>query len=213
MGTTGSGKSEAIEAAALQRASGFEELAQLARPALVRAAYAVTGRREDAEDAVQSSLVKAMGAWQRVAGQERWRQQAYVRQIVVNTCRSGWRKWGARVSVGDMPELVQPPRTEAVDDREMVRQALDRLPARQREVLLLRYYEDLSEAEIATRLGCASGTVKSSAARALRALRDMLPEYSGQPPAGSRRSASDDKTPPGTAPLAPGPGPVALKSA
>jgi len=69
-----------------------------------------------------------MGAWQRVAGQERWRQQAYVRQIVVNTCRSGWRKWGARVSVGDMPELVQQPGTDAVDDRELVRQALDRLP-------------------------------------------------------------------------------------
>jgi len=161
---TGPGEAGTIETATLQEAIGFEELAQSARPALVRAAYAVTGRREDAEDAVQSSLVKAMGAWQRVAGQERWRQQAYVRQIVVNTCRSGWRKWGARVSVGDMPELVQQPATDAVDDRELVRQALDSLPARQREVLLLRYYEDLSEAEIATRLGCAPGTVKSSAA-------------------------------------------------
>jgi hypothetical protein len=71
-----------------------------------------------------------------------------------------------------------------VDDRELVQQALARLPARQRDVLLLRYYEDLSEAEIALRLGCAPGTVKSSAARALRALRDMLPEYSGGRPAG-----------------------------
>lgn len=130
MRTTGPGEAGTFEAAAIQEAIGFEELAQSARPALVRAAYAVTGRREDAEDAVQSSLVKAMGAWQRVAGQERWRQQAYVRQIVVNTCRSGWRKWGARVSVGDMPELVQQPATDAVDDRELVRQALDRLPSR-----------------------------------------------------------------------------------
>jgi len=215
--TTGHGEAGTIEAAALQEAIGFEELAQSARPALVRAAYAVTGRREDAEDAVQSSLVKAMGAWQRVAGQERWRQQAYVRQIVVNTCRSGWRKWGARVSVGDMPELVQQAGTDAVDDRELVRQALDRLPVRQREVLLLRYYEDLSEAEIAARLGCAPGTVKSSAARALRALRDMLPEYAGQ------GVGSTGMTSPGafhapiaagiTAPDAPAPGPVALKSA
>jgi RNA polymerase sigma-70 factor (sigma-E family) len=158
-------------------AMGFEELAESARPALVRVAQAVTGRREDAEDAVQASLLKAMGAWPRVAGQERWRQQAYVRQIVVNTCRSSWRKWGSRVSVGDLPELVQVPKTDDVDDRELVRQALARLPSRQREVLLLRYYQDLSEAEIAKRLGCAPGTVKSSAARALRALRDMLPEY------------------------------------
>jgi RNA polymerase sigma-70 factor (sigma-E family) len=158
---------------------GFEELAQSARPTLLRVAQGVTGRREDAEDAVQSSLLKAMRAWQRVAGQERWRQQAYVRQIVVNTCRSGWRKWGSRVTVGEMPEPVQSAGTDELVDRELVRQALGRLPARQREVLILRYYEDLTEAEIASRLGCAPGTVKSSAARALRALRDMLPEYAG----------------------------------
>jgi RNA polymerase sigma-70 factor (sigma-E family) len=211
--TTGPGEAGTIEAATLQGAIGFEELAESARPALVRAAYAVTGRREDAEDAVQSSLVKAMGAWQRVAGQERWRQQAYVRQIVVNTCRSGWRKWGARVSVGDMPELVQQPGTDAVDDRDLVRQALDRLPVRQREVLLLRYYEDLSEAEIATRLGCAPGTVKSSAARALRALRDMLPEYAVQGVGSAGAPTSGAFHGPMTAPEAPAPGPIALKSA
>jgi RNA polymerase sigma-70 factor (sigma-E family) len=174
---------EEQEVGAPTGAIGFEELALSARPALVRAAQAVTGHREDAEDAVQASLMKAMGAWPRVAGQERWRQQAYVRQIVVNTCRSSWRKWGSRVSVGDLPELVQVPKTDAVDDRELVRHALARLPARQRQVLVLRYFEDLSEAEIANRLGCAPGTVKSSAARALRALRDLLPEYAG--PAGA----------------------------
>jgi RNA polymerase sigma-70 factor (sigma-E family) len=210
---TGPVEAGTIEAAALQEAIGFEELAQSARPALVRAAYAVTGRREDAEDAVQASLVKAMGAWQRVAGQERWRQQAYVRQIVVNTCRSGWRKWGARVSVGDMPELVQQPCTEAVDDRELVREALDRLPPRQREVLLLRYYEDLSEAEIAARLGCAPGTVKSSAARALRALRDMLPEYAGRPQTATGEPTSTALLAPVPGPGLAGPGPVVLKSA
>ena len=147
----------------------------------MRVAEAVTGCRQDAEDAVQASLLKAMAAWPRVAGQEHWRQQAYVRQIVVNTCRSSWRKWGSRVSVGDMPEQVQADRTSSVEDRELVREALSRLPRRQREVLLLRYFEDLSEAEIARRLGCAPGTVKSSAARALRALRDMLPDYGSAP--------------------------------
>ncbi|MDA8300861.1 MAG: SigE family RNA polymerase sigma factor [Actinomycetota bacterium] len=173
---TGCGQAEAAQSAGAGPVC-FEELAQSARPALVRVAHAVTGCREDAEDAVQASLLKAMGAWPRVAGQEQWRQHAYVRQIVVNTCRSGWRKWGSRVLVGDMPELAQAPATEASDDKALVRQALARLPERQREVLLLRYYEDLSEAEIAARLGCAPGTVKSSAARALRALRLMLPEF------------------------------------
>ena len=170
-------ETDAIETAASDDAIGFEELVGAARPTLLRAAYSVTGRHEDAEDAVQSSLLKAMRAWQRVANQERWRQQAYVRQIVVNTCRSGWRKWGSRVAIGDVPETVNAPETDTIDDRELLRQALARLPARQREVLVLRYYEDLTEAEIAKRLGCAPGTVKSSAARALRALRDMLPEY------------------------------------
>jgi RNA polymerase sigma-70 factor (sigma-E family) len=156
------------------------ELAQSARPTLVRIAHSVTGCREDAEDAVQSSFLKAMAAWPRVATQEEWRKQAYVRKIVVNTCRSGWRKWGARVVVGEMPELSQAPAVEAFDDRALIHQALARLPARQREVLMLRYYADLSEAEIAQRLGCAPGTVKSSAARGLRAMRAMLPEF--EPP-------------------------------
>jgi RNA polymerase sigma-70 factor (sigma-E family) len=184
-------EASAEEAGVVEGDVAFEQLARSARPALLRAAQAVTGRREDAEDAVQASLLKAMNAWPRVAGQEHWRQQAYVRQIVVNTCRSGWRKWGSRVAVGDAPELVQRPGTDAVDDRELVRQALMRLPARQRDVLLLRYYEDLPEAEIALRLGCAPGTVKSSAARALKALRDMLPDYAPEgPPAGSPRPPS-----------------------
>lgn len=174
MGTTGSEVGRTGGGAVLTDAMGFEELAQLARPALVRAAHSVTGRREDAEDAVQASLMKAMAAWPRVATQERWRQQAYVRQIVVNTCRSGWRKWGSRVTVGDVPEMAQWSRTDLVDDRELVRQALATLPERQRQVLVLRYFEDLSEAEIASRLGCAPGTVKSSAARALKALRDCM---------------------------------------
>lgn len=184
--TIGTQEAELNTVAAFASANGFDELAQAARPALVRAAHAVTGRREDAEDAVQASLLKAMGAWPRVAGQERWRQQAYVRQIVVNTCRSSWRKWGARVSVGDMGELVQlvgADSADAADDRALVNQALERLPSRQRDVLVLRYYEDLSEAEIATRLGCAPGTVKSSAARALRTLRGMLSEHSSGPAA------------------------------
>ncbi len=123
-------ETDAIETAASDDAIGFEELVGSARPALLRAAHSVTGRHEDAEDAVQSSLLKAMRAWQRVANQERWRQQAYVRQIVVNTCRSGWRKWGSRVAIGDVPEIVDAPETDTIDDRELLRQALARLPAR-----------------------------------------------------------------------------------
>jgi|SRR5579875_246349 len=173
------------------RGACFADLAQSSRPTLVRIARSVTGCREDAEDAVQTSLLKAMAAWPRVARQEQWRQQAYVRKIVVNTCRSGWRKWGARVLVGEMPELPQTSGTEGLDDRALLRQAIDRLPARQRDVLLLRYYADLSEAEIAQRLGCAPGTVKSASARALRSLRLMLPEL--EPP-GSLAGAGELKS-------------------
>ena len=205
-------ETDAIETAASDDAIGFEELVGAARPTLLRAAHSVTGRHEDAEDAVQSSLLKAMRAWQRVANQERWRQQAYVRQIVVNTCRSGWRKWGSRVAIGDVPETVNAPETDTIDDRELLRQALARLPARQREVLMLRYYDDLTEAEIAKRLGCAPGTVKSSAARALRALRDMLPEYAavGMEPTGGGVTAAETAAGPGSP--RPG-GPEVLKSA
>ena len=204
-------ETDAIETAASDYAIGFEELVGAARPTLLRAAHSVTGRHEDAEDAVQSSLLKAMRAWQRVANQERWRQQAYVRQIVVNTCRSGWRKWGSRVAIGDVPETVNAPETDTIDDRELLRQALARLPVRQREVLMLRYYDDLTEAEIAKKLGCAPGTVKSSAARALRALRDMLPEYAvGMEPTGGGVTAAETATGPGSP--RPG-GPEVLKSA
>gem|GEM_PF-747357 len=163
---------EATGPAQLAGGQGFEDMARSAWPALVRTAHALTGHRAEAEDAVQASLLKAMSAWRRVEGQERWRQQAYLRQIVVNTCRSSWRKWGSRLYPGEPPELGQPARTAPVEDRVIVQEALARLPARQRAVLVLRYYEDLSEAEIAARLGCAPGTVKSSAARALKALRD-----------------------------------------
>jgi len=168
------GQGDHVRAVDFEPGAGeFGEFAATARPTLVYAALSVTSRHADAEDAVQASFVKAMGAWQRVAGQEPWRQRAYVRQIVVNTCRSSWRKWGSRVVVGDIPE-VTPAYADPVEDRELVRTALARLPARQRAVLVLRYYEDLPEAEIAERLGCAPGTVKSSASRALRALRDAL---------------------------------------
>jgi RNA polymerase sigma-70 factor (sigma-E family) len=175
-----------LGASGAEGANEFEELARVARPRFVYVAQGITGDRADAEDAVQTSFVKAMGAWPRMAGQERWRQQAYVREIVVNTCRSNWRKWGSRVHGGDLPELAHQPSTDAVEDRELVRQALALLPARQRAVLVLRYYEDLSEVEIAKRLGCPPGTVKSSAARALRTLRDLLAECEG-PDAGDQR--------------------------
>ena len=160
MQTIGSAEAEVIAVGSSEGTMGFEKLARLrGRP--WSALPGGDGVRAGQRRSVQASLLKAMAAWPRVAGQEHWRQQAYVRQIVVNTCRSSWRKWGSRVSVGDMPEQVQADRTSSVEDRELVREALSRLPRRQREVLLLRYFEDLSEAEIARRLAARPGLSKA----------------------------------------------------
>lgn len=138
---------------------------------LLRTAYLLTQDWALAEDLLQSSLVKAWSAWSRIDGDP----EPYVRRILVNTHASWWRRrWRAELPRDVLPEPSPTGESgphDRLDEREQLWQALRRLPARQRTVLVLRYFEDLSEAEIADTMGCSLGTVKSQASRALAKLR------------------------------------------
>ena len=140
-------------------------------PRLFRTTYAVAGDRGTAEDALQSAY-KAYASWRRVRGAEN--PEAYVRRMAVNEVLTARRRawWRTERSVADPPEPPPAPSSESrVGDRDGVWAAVSSLPARQRAVIVLRYYEQLSEAEIADVLGCSRGTVKSQAAAALAKLR------------------------------------------
>jgi RNA polymerase sigma-70 factor (sigma-E family) len=146
----------------------FDEFVRDRAPHLLRLAQLLTRDHGHAEDLLQTALVRSWSAWRRIAGDP----EPYVRQVLVNTYAS----WRGRRWHGERPSAVLPeppgavPHT-AVDDRDQVWRALDRLPRRQRAVLVLRYFEDLPEARIADTLGMPVGSVKSTAARALAALR------------------------------------------
>ena len=155
---------------------GFAAFAAEARPALVRLAQA-NGRDDDAEDAVQAALVGVMRAWPRLAGQPLSHLHAYARRAVTNTCRTQWRRYGSRIVLGDVPEgpaegaVYEGP---AYEDRAALREAVARLPLRQRTVLWLRYAVGLPDTEIAERVGCSPITVRTASARGLRSLRAEL---------------------------------------
>jgi len=147
----------------------------------LRVAVLLTGDWAAAEDLVQASLAKLYRAWPRLdTGAD---PGAYLRRIMINTHRSWWRaRWRRETPVAVLPER---PVDEDIADRQalgaLVRQALAALPRQQRAVLVLRYCEDLPEAEVAGLLGCTAGTIKTHAHRGLRALRDLLgAEFDGQ---------------------------------
>ncbi|SNT64431.1 RNA polymerase sigma-70 factor, sigma-E family [Asanoa hainanensis] len=148
---------------------GFEDFVVGRSPRLLRTAYLLTRDWALAEDLLQTALARAWEAWSRIDGDP----EPYVRRIIVNTYASAWRRrWRGELPTADLPE---PPGAADphghLDDRDSLWRALGRLPRRQRAVLVLRYFEDLSEAEIAEALGCSIGTVKSQASRAVAKLR------------------------------------------
>lgn len=149
---------------------GFAEFVVARQAALLRTAYLLTGHAQDAEDLVQTTLVKVVPQWRRIADNP----EAYVRRVLVNENVSRWRRrrWREQ-STGELPEELShdPDRAELI----AVREALRTLAPRQRAVLVLRYYEGLSEAEIAGTLGISPGTVKSQARDGLARLRQALP--------------------------------------
>jgi RNA polymerase sigma-70 factor (sigma-E family) len=151
----------------------FEEFVAATSPRLHRAAYAITRDHHRAEDAVQAALGKAYARWKRVVRTER--PEAYVRRMVVNEVLS----WRRRSSSSELPSERTPDTAvagpeAAYAESDAVWQALGRLAPRQRAVIVLRYYEQLSEAEIAEALGVRPGTVKSQASAAMAHLRALL---------------------------------------
>ncbi|MFF3624554.1 SigE family RNA polymerase sigma factor [Streptomyces sp. NPDC002467] len=138
---------------------------------LVRTAYLLTGDPHDAEDVTQSALAKAYRSWRRVSRMDS--PEAYVRRMLV-TCNSDrFRKRRVRERLTDaVPDTsVRDNAVAWADERSVLMDALAGLPARQRAVVVMRYWEDLSEAETADVLGCSPGTVKSQASKALAKLR------------------------------------------
>ena len=143
----------------------FEEYVAARRGALLRTAYLLTGSGDDAEDLVQVALIKAVPHWKRIADHP----EPYVRKILARESVSRWRRRRWReVPTGQLPETsVDGPSADRVE----LQQALARLAPRQRAVIVLRYYEDLTEVETARVLGISVGTVKSQARDALARLR------------------------------------------
>jgi RNA polymerase sigma-70 factor (sigma-E family) len=157
---------------------GFEEFVAVASPRLLRTAFLLTRDAGHAEDLLQTALARAWRAWHRVNGDP----EPYVRRIIVNTHATWWRRrWRGEEPTGELPELPGESPQDAVGEREWLWQALGRLPRRQRTVLVLRFYEDLTEAQVAALLGCSVGTVKSQASKALAKLRldDSVTTFEG----------------------------------
>lgn len=154
---------------------GFEAFVAARRPALLRTAYLLTGQHQDAEDLVQVALAKTVPHWAKVAA----RPEPYVRQVLARESVSRWRarRW-RETSTDDLPDVVAPDAglEDRLDDRALLRRALAGLAPRQRAVVVLRYYDDLTERETAESLGIAVGTVKSQARDALARLRVLLPD-------------------------------------
>ncbi len=150
----------------------FGEFVAASYAGLVRTAYLLTGDRGHAEDLVQQCLLAAYRTWPGIAEPE-----AYVRASMVRLA-TRWRarRWRGEVPTDPLPDVSPGPGAgedpaTAVPDAVLVRRALGTLPASQRAVLVLRYFDDRSEAEIAEILRCSVGTVKSRTSRALATLR------------------------------------------
>jgi RNA polymerase sigma-70 factor (sigma-E family) len=149
---------------------GFREFFELRYGELLRTAYLLTGSSHAAEDLVQSVLLKAMDRWDSIS-----EPLPYVHRMMVNQRISIWRRIGSRELLTDiLPTPVAPDSVDRLAQRDELLSALDKLPARTRAVLVLRFWLDLSEADTAAMLGCAVGTVKSQSSRGLARLREIL---------------------------------------
>lgn len=148
----------------------YEEFVTTRAQALLRYGFVLTGNADDAADLLQESLIRLRGAWGRVLNKND--PEGYVRKIMARQHISVWRRRRREHLMGAVPERHYDDRgLERAESDPRLWEALAVLPRRQRAVLVLRYYEDLSDEEIAGMLGISRGTVRSQAARALDKLR------------------------------------------
>lgn len=146
----------------------FEEYVAARSAALWRSAWLLTGDRHRAEDLVQTALMKCWRRWDRI--DDPGAVEAYVRRTMVTTYTDWWRRrWNGELPTDDVPDQAGPGDDPGV--RRDVLVALAALPRGQRAVVVLRFFDDLTEQQTATALGISVGTVKSQASRALRTLR------------------------------------------
>jgi RNA polymerase sigma-70 factor (sigma-E family) len=168
------------------QAVGFEEFAAARWSALLHFARLLTGGNQHrAEDLVQEALVKLWSVWHKVADQA---PEPYVRRVLAReAARSARRRWWGEYPTERLPDLASgPDESAAVDERSRLERALAQLPARQRTAVVLRYYQDLSEREVAEILGCPLGTARSLVSRGVARLRTALTETAE--PVGRRRN-------------------------
>jgi len=162
----------------VDRYEGFREFVLARGPALSRTAYLLTGDHQLAEDLLQQALTRTAVHWPRVfAGGN---PEGYVRRAMVNERTSWWRRRRyTEVGAGALAAPGAAAVADAADSvvrRIALARALAQLPVRQRAVLVLRFFEDLTEAQTAEVLGCSVGTVKSQAHDALARLRALAPD-------------------------------------
>jgi RNA polymerase sigma-70 factor (sigma-E family) len=158
----------------------FTEFVRAHSASLFRTAYLMTGDYQRAEDVLQSAFVRVYQRWPRVDAMEH--PVGYARRAVVNHALSWWRRPSSRESLLQLSdEPAWNGRVEDVAEHERVWQSVLSLPRRQRAVTVLRYYEDMTEAQIAETLGMAPGTVKSHSHAAVRRLAEVLGEPSIEP--------------------------------
>lgn len=156
----------------------FGEFVRAALPGLLRYGHALAGNPHDAADLVQSVLEKIGSRWSKVV-RNTGDPLAYTRRAMANTHISKWRRTRRESLVAELPDIAAAAQQDPFEN-EPLWQALRALPPRQRAVIVLRYYEGLSEGEIAAALGVSAGTVKSQASKAMATLRLRLDALEGR---------------------------------
>jgi RNA polymerase sigma-70 factor (sigma-E family) len=157
----------------------LEELLIARGERLLRAAIMLAGGRDDGEDLLQAALERVYRHWRHIEGDP----EGYLRRTLYHLAADGWRRRGllrTRLRLLRQPAW-QPDETSAIDQRDELVRLLRALPPRQRTAVVLRYWEELGEAETARLMGCSVGNVKSSASRGLRKLRELSGDTSDQP--------------------------------